>query len=94
MSPNYYHSLAAESLLTKWDRATKKQRETKNAYLELTVRLDSDWVDAWMEQAERADEEGGDSLKIFNVNVERGKVTLLLMPKDPTNPVQCRTFYG
>jgi hypothetical protein len=45
--------------------------------LELTARLDSDWVDAWTEQAERADEEGGDSLKIYNVDVEHGKVTLL-----------------
>jgi hypothetical protein len=64
-------------LLIKLDRATKGQRETKNAYLELTARLDSDWVDAWTEQAERADEDGGDSLKIYNVNVEHGKVTLL-----------------
>lgn len=45
--------------------------------MELTARLDSDWVDAWTEQAERADEEGGDSLKIYNVDVEHGKVTLL-----------------
>ena len=77
VSPNYYHSLAAESLLTKWDRATKGQKEMKNAYLELTARLGSNWVDAWTEQAERADEEGGDSLKIYNVNVKHGKVTLL-----------------
>ena len=50
---------------------------TKNAYMELTARLDSDWVDAWTEQVERADEEGGDSLKIYDVDVEHGKVTLL-----------------
>jgi hypothetical protein len=28
-------------------------------------------------EAERADEDGGDSLKIYNVDVEHGKVTLL-----------------
>jgi hypothetical protein len=63
-------------LLTKWDRAVKGQRETQNAYLELTERLDPDWVDVWTEQAERADEEGGDSLKIYNVDAKHGKVTL------------------
>ena len=62
--------------------------------MELTARLDSDWVDAWMEQVERADEEGGDSLKIYDVDVEHGKVTLLYKLKDPTHPVQCRAFYG
>jgi len=42
--------------------------------VELTARLDSDWVDAWTEQAEKAAIEGGDSLKIYNVDVERGAV--------------------
>jgi hypothetical protein len=31
-------------------------------------------VDAWTEQAERADIEGGDSLRIYNVNLEHGEV--------------------
>jgi len=40
----------------------------------LTARLDSDWVDAWAQQAEKAAIEGGDSLKIYNVDVECGVV--------------------
>ena len=65
---------AVEALVIKWHRAVKGLKETQNAYLELTARLDSDWVDAWAEQAEKAAIEGGDSLKIYNVDVERGAV--------------------
>jgi hypothetical protein len=45
--------------------------------MELTARLDSDWVDSWTEQVERVDEEGGDNLKIYDVDVKHGKVSLL-----------------
>ena len=67
---------AVEALVIKWHRAVKGLEETQNAYVELTARLDSDWVDAWTEQAEKAAIEGGDSLKIYNVDVERGAVIL------------------
>jgi hypothetical protein len=61
-------------LVIKWRRAIAGQQETEKAYRELTSRLDSDWVDAWTEQAERADIEGGDSLRVYNVNLEHGEV--------------------
>ena len=44
--------------------------ETENAYMQLTARLDLDWVDMWTEQMETATAEGGDSLRIYNVDVE------------------------
>jgi hypothetical protein len=68
-------------LVIKWLRAVKGLQETKTAYLELTARLDTDWVDAWTDLADRADEEGGESLKIYNVDVEHGKVTRFLWLK-------------
>ena len=61
-------------MVIKWRRAIAGRQETKKAYRELTSRLDSDWVDVWTEQVERADIEGGDSLRIYNVNVEHGEV--------------------
>ena len=64
------------ALVIKWRRAIKGRKETNEAYLELTSRLDSDWVGAWTEQAERAAVEGGESLKIYNVNIEHGEVIL------------------
>jgi hypothetical protein len=56
--------------------AVKGLKETQHAYVELTARLDSDRVDAWTEQAEKATIEGGDSLKIYNVDVECSAVIL------------------
>ena len=50
-------------MVIKWHQAIVGQQETEKAYWELTSRLDSDWVDAWTEQAERANIEGGDSLE-------------------------------
>jgi hypothetical protein len=61
---------AVEALVIKWHRAVKGLEETQNPYVELTARLDSDLVDAWTEQAEKAAIAGGDSLKIYNVDVE------------------------
>jgi hypothetical protein len=60
----------------KWNRAKKGLEETGSAYEKLTVRLDYDWIHAWTEQAETAAVEGGDSLKIYNVDVEHGEVIL------------------
>lgn len=66
-----------DSLVIKWHRAVKGLESTKSAFLELTACLDSDWVDAWMEQAERAEDEGGESLKVYNIELEQGKVSQL-----------------
>lgn len=64
--------------MIKWHRAIKGREETHNAFVELTERLDPEWVDAWTEQAERATVERGDSLKIYNVDVEHGEATLIM----------------
>jgi hypothetical protein len=69
------------SLVIKWHQAVEGLKETKQAYLDLTTRLDTDWVDSWTELAERADEEGGDSLQIYKVDVEHGKVIWLFLHK-------------
>ena len=60
--------------MIKWGRVMKGLEETETAYEELIARLDSDWVDAWTEQVETAAVEGGDSLKVYNVDVEHGAV--------------------
>jgi hypothetical protein len=56
----------------------KGRQETKNAFLELSARLDTDWVNGWTDLADRADEEGGECRKIYNVTDEHGKVTRFL----------------
>jgi hypothetical protein len=65
-----------DALITKWGWAKKGTAETQNAYQELTARLDSNWVETWTEQADRASVEGGASRKIYNVDIEHGAVIL------------------
>lgn len=66
-----------DNLVIKWRRAVKGLEDTQNSYMELTSRLDSDWVDLWAEQADRAAVEGGESLKIYGVDIEHGSEILL-----------------
>jgi hypothetical protein len=72
---NVVNGKEVESLVTKWHRAVKGLESTKSGFLELTACLDSDWVDAWTEEAERAEDEGGESLRVYDVKMERGKIS-------------------
>jgi hypothetical protein len=76
-----------ETLVIKWGRANKGVSETENAYQELTARLESDWVETWNEQADRASVEGGASRKIYNVDVQHGAVILTSGFKPTTDGV-------
>jgi hypothetical protein len=81
-------------LIIKWAHAIKGVKDTETAYLELTARLDSEWVDDWTEQADNAAIEGGESLNIYGVNVEHGQYTRHQFQEIATNLVLYRTNYG
>jgi hypothetical protein len=81
-------------LIIKWARAIKGVKDTETAYLELTARLDSEWVDDWTELADNATIERGESLKIYGVNVEHGQYTRHQYQDIATNLPLYRTHYG
>jgi len=62
-----------DALIGKWQKALDGVEETGKAYEELTSRLDSDWIIGWTALEERALLEGGDSLKIYQVSMEKGE---------------------
>jgi len=59
-------------LIGKWQKALDGVEETRKAYDGLTNRLDSDWITDWTALEERALVEGGESLKIYQVSLEKG----------------------
>jgi hypothetical protein len=72
----YEHCLtfqAVEALMEKWRRARKGVEATGKAYEELTSRLDSHWIQEWTDSAERAETEGGETKKIYEIAMDSGK---------------------
>jgi hypothetical protein len=63
-----------DTIVTKWNRATKGIRETSAAYQDLTSRLDDAWIADWTAQEQNAMEERGDALKIYVISSENGIV--------------------
>ena len=60
-------------LLKKYKRAKSGLTETKSAYDRLAESLDAVKVMEWKEQEQRAMEERGDALRIFEVKLEKGE---------------------
>lgn len=62
------------TLLKKFQRAEKGLAETASAYEGLADSLDAQSVREWKQQERQAMEERGDSLRIYDLKLEKGKI--------------------
>jgi len=63
--------ITVEALVEKWQRARTRIEETGKAYEELTSRLDAEWIVDWMESEREALEVGGESMKIYEISMDK-----------------------
>ena len=73
------HLKSAHSIITKWKNAQQQQAETKSALDELTARISNAWVSEWKQLEERAMNERGNLLRIYDVANTKGEPCPMLL---------------
>ncbi|KAJ8518496.1 hypothetical protein ONZ45_g4403 [Pleurotus djamor] len=74
------------AMLSKWRRACSEFEDTNKAYDELRQRIEAENLTLWDGMARKADEEGGDAMKVYEVDEPKretlGEVRLRLSQKE------------
>lgn len=68
-----FHTDAVKTLLRKYKRANKGIEDTRVPFEELTGSLDVIKVSAWEKDEEKAKEERGEHLNIYQLKIDKGE---------------------
>jgi hypothetical protein len=97
--------MAVKTLLRKLKAASDGVETMKGPFEELSSALDADKLRLWTKEAERADNERGEALEIYNVQMEKGQLLffskvplLIILPpshssnigRDETHTLKCQ----
>lgn len=61
-----------DALLRKWHKAHAGVKSTGTAFEELSERVENDLIATWTSEEQEALRQGGDSLRVYEVNIPRG----------------------
>jgi hypothetical protein len=71
------NTLQVASLVQKLKRAVEGKSKMEVEYTDLTAIMDQDSVAIWMGEAREAEVQRGEYLKIYDLDVSKGKVVVL-----------------
>ena len=75
---NVSDAFAVQSIIQRWKKAVIQREEMRSALDELTDRISEEWIEEWKELEERAMQERGDALKIYDIAETQGMLFILL----------------